>query len=205
MLRIVFLLIMSFLLVSCMQSYTVPRATIHLQTQDPSEIELVKNTVDKFLLERGFVNKGIDEHMLELFTRSSGNHNENQFQINHIEKLKKTIHYENKGLDMRVQTLDFSSLEFKKKHVQYEYSKVTIEDKPAVELNIYNSRPGGFSIKALDLYNDLINSKSITDISEVVVIYSPPPNNQREFYTFKVFNVLSFGSVVDNCCPFKWN
>jgi hypothetical protein len=197
--RIIFVLALSFCLMSCVQSYTVPRATIHLQVLENSNIESVKHALDKFLVKKQFINNGIDEHTLSVFTRISNGQNKNQFQIDHIEKIKKTISYKNESLDVRVQSVDFSNLDFKKKHTQYEYSEITISDKPALELNIYNSRPGGFSTEAFDFYNELMTSTEITDTSDIIVIYSPPKTNQKEFYTFKVLNILSLSMWWTGC------
>lgn len=175
-----------------MQSYSVPSAKIHLQAIQPAQIECVKTKLDELLLKKGFVNLGIDTSMLNAWNRVSEQHKQNQFQIDYLEKIKKTTNYQNKNLDMSIRIIDFSNLEFKKKHTKNKEYEGIINDGPALELHIYNHRPGGFSSEAIDFYNDLIHSATIINSSDVVVIFSPPKPNNQEFYTFKLLNILSF-------------
>lgn len=184
------------MLVSCGSSYSVPRAALHIDVTDSNQFNILRDSIKEFLIAKGFVDLGKDEEMLDLLEWSSKKHQgdaiakTNSDQINRIHRTRR---FKNEVLDVDVVIIDYSDIAIKKRFVSYSTSESKISDSPTLELNIYNYRPGGFSIEAHKFYEEIILFIESNHNSPINTVFSPPETNQSEFYKVTAINLLSSG------------
>jgi len=192
----ILIILLSIMLTSCGSSYSVPRATLHIDVNDASQFNILRDSVSDFLVAKGFVDLGKDEEMLDLLEWSSKKHEgdaiakTNSDQINRIHRTRR---FKSEELEMDVVIIDYSDPEIKKRFVNYTTSESEISDSPALELNIYNYRPGGFSIEGHKFYEEILLFIESNHNSHLNIIFSPPETNQGEFYKVTSINLLSSG------------
>lgn len=193
--RIVFISLLSLHLISCVQSYIVPRATVHIDFPHPNNISEAKSKVETFLISKVFVDIGMDEEMLKLYKWSKSNEKSksvNGLQDIQINRIYRTSTYKNKTLNIDVRIIDYSDITIKKRFVNYSNSESEVTDLPSLELNIYNYRPSGFSVQAHEFYHALISYVNSINNANPHVIFSPPETNQSEYYQVKIVNLILF-------------
>lgn len=85
-------ILLSIMLISCGSSYSVPRATLHIDVTDAEQFNILRDSISDFLMANGFADLGKDEEMLDLLEWSSKKHQgdaiakTNSDQINRIHK-----------------------------------------------------------------------------------------------------------------------
>ena len=181
-----------FILTGCGESYSVPRATFHIDLKNAEDAKILAQQINEFLLSEGFADLGIYEEMINLLSHSGAREEYNMKEIydDQIQRIRLERNYVNKSRKIDVQITDYSDPDLKKRYVNYPTSESAITGLPSLEVNIHNMRPGGFSADALKFYDkftSLINSKYGGDIK---IIFSPPKSDQKEFYRISTKNLL---------------
>ena len=181
-----------FVLTGCGESYSVPRATFHIDLKNANDTKVLAQQINEFLLSEGFTDLGIYEEMIDLLSHSGAREEYNMKEIydNQIQRIRLERNYVNKSRKIDVQITDYSDPELKKRYVNYPTSESAISEQPSLEVNIHNMRPGGFSTDALQFYDKFtshINSKYDGDIN---IIFSPPKSDQKEFYRISTKNLI---------------
>ncbi len=181
-----------FILTGCGESYTVPRATFHIDLNNPDEAKKLSLQMNEFLLSEGFEDLGIYEEMIDLLSHNGARDEYNMKDIydDQIQRTRLERNYINRTRKIDVMITDYSDPELKKRYVNYPTSESTITDLPSLEVNIHNMRPGGFSADALLFYekfHSLIKSKHDGDIN---IVFSPPKSDQKEFYRISAKNFI---------------
>lgn len=192
--KILLLLLVSMMLASCGISYSVPRATIHIDLDGETHIDSVRSNVSSFLVSKGFEDLGKDEEMLELLEWSTKQHEGDAIaRVNRdsIDRIHRTRHFKNEDIEVDVMIIDYSDIAVKERFVNYQNPETKITDSPSVELNIYNYRPGGFSSEAHIFYKELVSFITSNNLGEIRVIFTPPDTNETEFYKVRSINLLS--------------
>ncbi len=193
--KLVFIVLISFTLISCSQSYTVPRATIHIDFPHSDNLTLVKNEVEAFLLSKGFAARGKDNEMLKLYEWSKSNEKSNSlsdFQDIQIDRINRTSTYKNETLNVDVKVIDYSDVALKKRFIDYQNSESEVTAQPSLELNIYNYRPGGFSLGAHEFYREFMSHIATIKDTSPIVIFRPPATNPEEYYKVYAINIVWF-------------
>jgi len=181
---------------SCGSSYSVPRATLHIDVSDESQFNMLRDSISDFIMTKGFSDLGKDEEMLDLLEWSSKKHQgdaiakSNNDQINRIHRTRR---FKSEELELDVVIIDYSDPTIKKRFVNYPTSESGISDSPALELNIYNYRPGGFSIEGHKLYKEILSFVELNHSSQLKIIFSPPETDQSEFYKVTSINLIAGG------------
>lgn len=186
--------ILSIVLISCGISYSVPRATLHIDLVSSNQMDMVRNDISSFLISKGFRDLGKDEEMLELLEWSSKQHEGDviaKTNSDSINRIHRTRHFKNEDIEVDVMIIDYSDTAIKKRFVNYPTSETEITESPSIELNIYNYRPGGFSAEAHGFYNEMYSFIKSNYKVPIQTIFSPPATNQIEFYKTSVVNLLS--------------
>ncbi|MGS0496910.1 hypothetical protein ACU8V4_06750 [Pseudoalteromonas mariniglutinosa] len=192
----VLIILLSIMLISCGSSYSVPRAALHIDVTDANQFNTLLGSIRDFLQAKDFADLGKDEEMLELLKWSSGKHkgdsiaNTNNDQISRIHRTRR---FKSEELELDVVIIDYSDLAIKKRFVNYPSSESVISDSPALELNIYNYRPRGFSIEGHKLYEEILSFIESNHNKPINIIFSPPETNQKEFYKVSAINFLTGG------------
>lgn len=187
------ILIYSMLLVSCGSSYSVPRATIHVDLSENDSIDKMQETIVSYLEEKKFIDLGKDEEMLKLLEWSNTQH-EGQLAENNNEQIKRihrTLHLKNESLDIDVILIDYSDPLVKERYVNYSSAVAEITNLPALEINIYNYRPGGFSKEGHRFFSETYKLVSSKYGNSAYVIFQPPETNDEEYYTTTLSNLIS--------------
>lgn len=195
--KIIFIVMLSIALSSCGISYSVPRATLHIDLVKAGQMAESQNTISSFLILKGFVNLGKDEEMLALLERSSKRHEDGEYadtfaKINNrqINRINRTRRFNHEALQVDVEIVDYSDTSIKKRFANYPTAETKITDSPTLELNVYNYRPGGFSPEAHKLYSELFLFIKASSPGSIYAIFLPPKTNQAEFYKVRVINFV---------------
>lgn len=192
--RTIFIVFISLILVSCGSSYSVPRATLHVDITDENQFNILRSSLNKFLVQKGFTDLVKDEKMLELLEWRSKEHqgdavsNTNSFIIDWIHRTRRST---NDELDLYVEIVDYSDFAIKKRFVNYPTSETEISNSPSLELNIYNSRPGGFSAEGHEFYKAIFSFIELNHNQPINIVFSPPETDQYEFYKNNFINFLA--------------
>jgi len=192
----VLIIFVSIMLMSCGSSYSVPRATLHIDVTDVNQFNILQESISDFLMAKGFTDLGKDEEMLDLLEWSSKKHQgdviakTNSDQINRIHRTRR---FKNEELEVDVVIIDYSDSAIKKRFVNYSTSESEISDSPALELNIYNYRPGGFSVEVNKFYEEIFSFIESNHNKPINIVFSPPETNQSEFYKITTINLLTSG------------
>lgn len=188
------IILLSIITISCGISYSVPRATLHIDLANSNDIGMVRDEISAFLLSKGFEDLGIDEEMLDLVEWSSRRHKNDaiaKFNSAEIDRIHRTRNLKNEDLEIDVMMIDYSDPAIKKRFVNYPTSETEITDSPSIELNIYNHRPGGFSAKAHEFYKELYAFIESKYKGPIHTIFSPPATDQTEFYKTSAINIFT--------------
>lgn len=191
----VLIILLSTILMSCGSSYSVPRATLHIDVTNADQFNMLRGSISDFLIAKGFTALGKDEEMLDLLEWSSKKQQDGiaKTNSNQINRIHRTRRFKSEELEIDVVIIDYSDPEIKKRFVNYPTSESKISDSPALELNIYNYRPGGFSTEGHKFYEELFSFMESNYYSPVNIIFSPPATNQSEFYKITAINLLISG------------
>jgi hypothetical protein len=190
----VLIILISIMLVSCGSSYSVPRATLHIDVPDANQFNILRDSISTFLLAKDFTDLGKDEEMLELLEWSNKKHQGDVVAKSNsglIDRIHRTIRFKNEEFEVDVVIIDYSDPAVKKRFVNYSTSESEISDSPTLELNIYNYRPGGFSVEAHELYEGLRSFIELNHNSPINIVFSPPETDQYEFYKSSAINMLT--------------
>ena len=185
--KILLMLLSTLLLVSCGVSYFLPPSIIHIEINDRQSKSEIKNSVSSFLLDQGFIDYGVAEETLSLLKRSDGLRDEKL-----IESFEIQNSYLNKKTGISVDFKDCSNTEIKLRQCR-NYGRNTdqpISNNPTIELNITESRPGGFSEKGL-LFNQNLFGYLSSQYTGVVQILNPPPTDQEKYRSVTLRNTVS--------------
>ena len=185
--------LLSIMLTSCGSSYSVPRATMHIDVLDAHQFHMIRDNISTFLITKGFADLGKDEEMLELLEWSSKKHQGDivaKTKTDQINRIHRTRHFKSEDLEVDVMIIDYSDTAIKMRFVNYPTSETEITDSPTLELNIYNYRPGGFSIEAHEFYKEMHSFIESNHNGSIRTIFSPPETDQGEFYKTSAINLL---------------
>lgn len=184
--KIIALLAITLSLVACGISYGVPRSTMHLDLKRASDLANVVDEIDSFLRSRGFEKLGKDTKMLEFLESTDAKHNEFV-----LEMLRREMRFKNRAENIEVVLIDYSEPKIKKRHTNYPSAQVEPTDTPALEINIYHHRPGGFGPKAHLLHSELNSYLRAKYAGHLITIFEPPATNQAEYYKVTTVNLVS--------------
>lgn len=184
---------LSILLCSCGSSYSVPRATLHVDLAEASQLDGIISSISTFLSSNGFRDMGQDEEILALLEWSSKRHEGEDIARSNddeIDLIHRTNRLKNESMDVDVTMIDYSDTTIKKRFANYPASETEITDAPSLEINIYNYRPGGFSPEAHRFYSKFHAFIETGNPGRVHTVFSPPETDQAEFYKTRAVNLL---------------
>ena len=190
----VLIITLSIMLLSCGISYSVPRATLHIDLIDANQMDMMRGQIGSFLTSKDFEDLGKDEEMLALLewsSRKHGNDSVVKIDSDSISRIHRTRHFTNKVIEIDVMIIDYSDTTIKKRLVNYPASETEITDSPSIELNIYNYRPGGFSVEAHRFYEEMYSFLKSKSNAPIHTVFSPPATDQKEYYKISAVNLLS--------------
>jgi hypothetical protein len=164
---------------------------MHLNLRAPNDSTKASSEIGMFLTARGFSNLGKDEKMLELLAWSSAKHGEDNSE--QIRRINRETHFRNDSEEIDVTLVDYSDPITKRRYANYQSTGVKLTDTPALEINIYHFRPGGFGPKAHTLHNELKSFLTAKYGESIITIFKAPATNQPEYYKTTIVNLLASG------------
>jgi hypothetical protein len=190
---ILVILVFTFLLSSCGTSYSVPRATIHVELTENDSVDEMQEKIVSYLMQRKFIDLGIDEEMLRLLEWSNTQHEGKLVESNNeqIKRIHRTRHLKNEPLDIDVMLIDYSDPSVKERYVKYSEAIVEITKNPTLEINIHNYRAGGFSPEGHSFFNEFYAFVSSNYGNRAYIVFQPPETNDKEYYKTTLTNFLS--------------
>lgn len=164
---------------SCGQRYQLFPSIIHIKVEGNQSKELVIDTVKMHLVGMGFEDRGVSQEMIDLLSRP---HDEqirasNDKIISGL-RIKQTLLDDGRKLSIEVK--DCTDEPLKKEHCN-NYGRPTdkpIPKGPVIEVQLFESRPGGFSESGLAFNAQLLEylNQHFTGVTQV--LYPPPTDNE---------------------------
>ena len=182
--------VVALLFCSCGISYSVSSATVHVELLEAKDADTVKLLIHDYLIGNDFRDMGHDEEMIDFLERviSRTDASAEEWQYSRIDLLRLTRSYENDNENLKVDVIDFSDVETKKRHGRRIDGEAKSNDVPILKLKILNYRPGGFSPEAHRFFQDFTVFLSQNYAGEILTIREPPPTDAFEYYKTMAIN-----------------
>lgn len=170
-------------LVGC-GGYSIPHSLIVIEFQFADEsIEGLKY-LEEYFENLGFHNYGVNEGIIELKKSQPGySESDREFNQKYILYLSNQRYLDNEKSKLSIDIFDFST-----KEVRDLGFREVPKDQPSLEIRIHNNRPGGFSKKAVQFHNDLLDHLRLKFGNAEVT--KPPPAENHQEYLIKTISSL---------------
>jgi hypothetical protein len=196
-------LLLAGLVTSC--GYRIPQAKLQIDVDAERSASTVEATLEKYLTDRGYEAVEFDVRsraMLKALVeakakakaqaRVADSADDYEPYDRQIDEMTRKTSYRKEGSRTSIEVIDYSSVRFKKS-VYWDGPEQFRPDTPAVEVTIYENRPGGFSDDGFAVYQDLskhlATSFGIQSVHEV-----EPARRESDLVLFAMAAAIGLGN-----------
>ena len=140
----------------------------------------VETEVERLLAHEGFENLGRYDEMISLI---QGSKMSARVKAEELARLNRERNYTNRSTNMDVIVADYSRSRPAKGSLTY-----TPPEGPFIEINTYQRRPGGFSLKGRQFYSRLFSALKDKFGPSVRIVQDPPPGDESEYWRVTLWN-----------------
>lgn len=185
-LRLLTMMILAALLVSCGDGYAVPSACLNIADLAEGEFPRLLASVHDTLASQGFEDLGTDNKTIALLRQGHPGHSKSEESAARLFERRHT--FLNSARHLRVVVTDFTNgipedLNFSYKPTSTRFA----------EIQIFDERPGGFGPDGLDLYGHFLSSLRERYGATLQVVLEPPPTDDAAYRRVTIKNDILAG------------
>jgi hypothetical protein len=171
------------LLAGCGVGYVSKPGIIDITVSSAESSDQIQTEIARFLATEGFENLGRYDEMISLI---QGSEMSKRVKEEELVRLNRERNFTNRSTNMDVTVADYSSSKPPKASFTY-----APPEGPFIEINTYEGRPGGFSLKGRQFFSRLFSDLKGKFGPSVRIVQDLPPDDESEYWRVTLWNLAT--------------